>query len=108
MATPSFALDRTGSRGPRWPSGALLAGRYRPEGGTADRVRAVDRTSGERVFIKFGSRRPRSASEADLLARLEHPGIVRLKDSGSDGDRPFIVLEWIDGSDLETVLTGSD
>jgi hypothetical protein len=107
MATPSSALDRTGSRDPRRPSGALLASRYRLEGGMADRTQAVDRTTGERVFIKFGSRGPRSASEADLLARLDHPGIVRLKDSGSDGDRPFIVLEWVDGSDLETVLTGS-
>jgi nitrous oxidase accessory protein NosD len=104
MATPSSALDRPGSRDPRRSSGALLASRYRLEGGAADRIQAVDRTTGERVFVKFGSPGPRSASEADLLARLDHPGIVRLKDRGSDGDRPFIVFEWVDGSDLETLL----
>ncbi len=107
MATPGSALDRTASRHPRRPSGVLLASRYRLEGGTADRIEAVDRTTGERVFVKFGSRAPGSGSEADLLARLDHPGIVRLKDHGTDGDRPFMVLEWVDGSELETVLTGS-
>jgi nitrous oxidase accessory protein NosD len=109
MATPSSALDRTGGRDGR-PSGALLASRYRLETGQrgpADRIQAVDRTTGERVFVKFGARGKRSARAAELLARLDHPGIVRLKDAGSDGDRPFVVLEWVDGSDLETVLTGS-
>jgi hypothetical protein len=109
MATQSSALDRTGGRDVRGPPGALLAGRYRlaaQSAGPMDRIHAVDRTTGEQVFVKFG---PRGAPrEAELLARLDHPGIVRLKEAGSDGDRPFVVLEWVDGSDLETVLRSSE
>jgi nitrous oxidase accessory protein NosD len=108
MATPSSAIDQGGGREPRRLSGALVADRYRLETrqpGAANRFKAVERTTGEPVFVKFGSRGERLAHEAELLARLDHPGIVRLKDSGHDGERPFIVLEWIDGSDLETILT---
>ena len=111
MATTSSAIDRAGARDAKQPSGALVAGRYRLEArqpGAADRFQAIEATTGERVFVKFGPRGERRARQAELLARLDHPGIVRLKDSGSDGDRSFVVLEWIEGSDLETLLTQRD
>ena len=110
MATTSSAIDRAGGSDAMRPSGALLARRYRLEArqrGAADRFAAIDRTTGERVFVRFGARGERLAREAELLARLDHPGIVRFKDAGTDG-RPFIVLEWVDGSDLEAVLAGRD
>ena len=111
MATTSSAIDRASGRDAERPSGALVANRYRLEArqpGAADHFQAIDRPTGARVFVKFARRGERLAREAELLARLDHPGIVRLKDSGSDGDRPFIVLEWVDGSDLETVLIRND
>ncbi len=48
-------------------------------------------------------------SEARIIARLEHPGIVRVLDFGAgpvDGGEsaPWIVLEWIDGETLEASL----
>ena len=111
MATTSSAIGQGGGRDAKRPAGALLADRYRLEARqrhAADRFAAIDRTTGERVFVKFAPRGERLAREAELLARLDHPGIVRLKDTGSDGGRPFIVLEWVDGSDLEAILTRSD
>jgi nitrous oxidase accessory protein NosD len=111
MATTSSALNRRGgSEATRLP-GEPLARRYRLEArqrGAADRFAAVDRTTGERVFVKFGARGERLPREAELLARLDHPGIVRFKEAGTDDGRPFIVLAWVDGSDLETVLAGRD
>jgi Protein kinase domain/Right handed beta helix region len=107
MATPSSAIERDTKAAP----GVVLANRYRLEArqrGAAGRFQAIDRTTGERVFVKFGPRDGRLAREAELLARLDHPGIVRLKGSGSHGDRPFIVLEWVEGSDLDAVLARSD
>jgi parallel beta-helix repeat protein len=107
MATPSSALDREGRAAER----PFLANRYRLEArrrGAADHFEAIDCTTGERVFVKFCPPGERAPREADLLARLDHPGIVRFKDSGRDGDRPFVVLAWIEGNDLEAVLTGSD
>jgi hypothetical protein len=110
MATTSSAIDRAGGGEAIRPPGAVLARRYRLEArqrGAADRFAAIDRTTGERVFVKFGARGEHPAREAELLARLDHPGIARFKDAGTDG-RPFIVLEWIDGSDLEAVLAARD
>jgi hypothetical protein len=110
MATPSSAIDRGAGRDAKAAPGMVLANRYRLEArqcGAADRFQAIDRTTGERVFVKFGLPRERLAREAELLARFDHAGIVRLKDSGSDDDRPFIVLEWIEGSDLDAVLARS-
>lgn len=38
--------------------------------------------------------------EAEALARLDHPGIVGIKDSGEDAGRLFLVTEYIDGQSL--------
>jgi nitrous oxidase accessory protein NosD len=111
MATTSSAIDRAAGSDAMRPSGALLANRYRLEAlqsGAAGRFAAVDRTTGERVFVKFGARGGRFARQAELLARLDHPGIVRFKDAGTADGRPFVVLEWVDGSDLEAVLAARD
>lgn len=38
--------------------------------------------------------------EADLGLRIEHDNVVRVLDRGEDGDRPYIVLEYVFGVDL--------
>jgi len=43
--------------------------------------------------------------EARALARLEHPGIVRILDSGRQGDLYYIVTEYVDGADLARRLS---
>ena len=40
----------------------------------------------------------RMVREAQIIARLEHPGIARLLDAGvSRGGQPYLVLEYVDG-----------
>jgi len=42
--------------------------------------------------------------EGDLLARVTHPRVVRLRDRGAGPDGPFLVLEWLDGETLRQRL----
>jgi tetratricopeptide (TPR) repeat protein len=42
--------------------------------------------------------------EARICARLDHPGIVRVYDTGSDGGRPYIVMELLEGETLRQRL----
>ena len=42
--------------------------------------------------------------EARMIARLDHPGCVRLVDWGADGDTPFVVLELVRGESLRLTL----
>jgi len=46
--------------------------------------------------------------EANILATLNHPGIVQVFDFFSEGDRSYLVLEFVDGKDLEAVLAETD
>ncbi|MFB4425842.1 protein kinase [Streptomyces sp. QL37] len=42
--------------------------------------------------------------EAVALARIDHPGVVSLYDSGLDGDTPYFVMQIVDGVDLATLV----
>jgi serine/threonine protein kinase len=44
--------------------------------------------------------------EAELLARLEHPNLVRVSDLFQEGDRHYMVMEFVDGQTLERMLEG--
>lgn len=44
----------------------------------------------------------RFALERRTLARLEHPSIARILDAGAtDGGRPFVAMEWVEGCTLK-------
>ncbi len=45
----------------------------------------------------------RLRSEVELQAQLDHPNIVRVYDVGT-GASPYIVMEFVDGANFETVL----
>ena len=110
MATTGSTLDVGGDRDLRTRAGGSLANRYRLNAAIGQSRRcfeATDRTTGERVLVKLGPPGGPAPREAVLLAGLDSPGIVRLKDAGRDGDVPFVVLEWIDGDDLEAFLACS-
>ena len=51
-----------------------------------------------------GERARRFELEAQLLARLRHPGIAQIFDAGTtspeDGARPFFVMEFVEGASL--------
>jgi hypothetical protein len=66
-------------------------------------------TDGERdVALKLLERPGRAAErrfarEAALLARLEHPGIVKYLEHGTTPEgAPYLVMEWLEGCDLAT------
>jgi serine/threonine-protein kinase len=42
--------------------------------------------------------------EARVAAGLSHPNIVRVLDFASDGDTPFLVMEYVDGPNLAQLL----
>lgn len=44
--------------------------------------------------------------EAKLLAGLKHPNIVSIFDSGFEDGRPYIVMEYVEGLDLDRFNTG--
>jgi len=96
------------------PVDELLCGRYRidrriGQGGMADVFRAVDTDDGRAVAVKLvRSADPelarRFAQEAKALARLEHPGMVRLLDAGVHAEQAFLVMELVDGPTLAARL----
>jgi hypothetical protein len=46
----------------------------------------------------------RFAREARVAAAVEHPHVVSVHAAGRYGQRPYIVMQWIDGNDLHTLL----
>ena len=46
--------------------------------------------------------------EANLLATLEHPAIPRIYDYFTHNDHSYLVLEFINGKDLETIIKESE
>ncbi len=98
-------------------SETLLKGRYRliaqqGSGGMAVIYRAIDQELGRTVAVKI--LRPSLTSDPEFLSRfrdearnvanLNHPNIVTVYDVGNDGQTNFIVMEFIDGSDLKKLI----
>ncbi|NMC47677.1 MAG: protein kinase [Chloroflexi bacterium] len=42
--------------------------------------------------------------EAELMSHLEHPNIVRFYDFCNDGGIVFIVMDWVEGSNLKEII----
>ncbi|HEU4730849.1 MAG TPA: protein kinase [Kofleriaceae bacterium] len=79
-------------------------------GGMGQVYRARDRRSGALVALKVMHDADhleisRFAREAQVLASLSHPGIVRYIDSGftTEGE-PYLVMEWLSGETLSARL----
>ncbi|MFM9369388.1 serine/threonine-protein kinase [Streptomyces sp. Da 82-17] len=106
---------------PQENEGRLLAGRYRlgemlGRGGMGTVWRAVDETLGRTVAVKelrFPSaidedekRRliTRTLREAKAIARIRNNGAVTVYDVVNEDDRPWIVMELIEGSSLAEVV----
>jgi len=95
--------------------GRVLAGRYRVlrrlgTGGMASVYLAEDQRLGRQVAVKrLHTGRPeedarRFAREARLGAILNHPNLVTVFDTVSDEESVLIVMEYVGGTDLATVL----
>jgi serine/threonine protein kinase len=49
----------------------------------------------------------RFQTEAEAVARLEHPNIIQIYEVGNHAGRPYLVLEWADGGNLAQLLDGT-
>lgn len=93
---------------------ATLNERYRlveqlGAGGLADVYRAEDLVLERQVAVKVvrgavtEDEQP-FAKEIAALARLSHPGIIRLYDGGTDGHVAYLVMEFVDGRPLDNLI----
>ncbi|RMG89417.1 MAG: serine/threonine protein kinase, partial [Chloroflexi bacterium] len=95
----------------------LLNGRYQllervGSGGMAVVYRALDRALGRIVAIKMLHESftndpgflQRFRHEAHAAANLSHPNIVTVHDIGQDGNRHYIVMEYVEGRTLKQII----
>ena len=47
----------------------------------------------------------RFTEEARLAAQIQHPNVVAIYDAGDDAGRAYLIAEYIEGTDLEALLT---
>ena len=50
----------------------------------------------------------RFQQEARAAAKLDHPNAVTVYDVGRDGEQHYIVMEYVDGEDLKTLIRRKD
>ena len=95
----------------------LLNNRYRlvellGSGGMAVVYKAVDTLLHRPVAIKVlreayaddPSFLARFQQEARAAARLDHPNVVTIYDVGQEGNLHYIVMEYVEGEDLKTII----
>jgi parallel beta-helix repeat protein len=79
------------------PDHYLLRGRLKRRSGRPILV-AIDRRDDRPVVVKVGG--AAVAREAEILDRLDHPQIVRLRERFTRGGETFLVLDYVAGEDL--------
>lgn len=91
-----YAISRELGRG---GMGIVYAGQHQELG----------RWAAIKVLLEAGGpdAQARFQRECESLARLDHPGIVRIYDSGFFQNRPFLALEFVEGEPLDEVLAKS-
>jgi serine/threonine-protein kinase len=103
------------------PRGTVLGGKYKVEGmlgqgGMGSVYQATNASIGRKVAIKLLD--PKLANNADFIHRFQmeakaaaligHPGIVDVLDMGeTDEGMPFIVMEYLEGVTLKSLLKRS-
>jgi eukaryotic-like serine/threonine-protein kinase len=98
----------------------LAGGRYQliqrvGGGGMASVWMAQDTRLGREVAVKvisdvLAAQAPyveRFRREARIAAGLSHPNLVKVYDFGSDGERPFLVMEYVEGATLRPGASGA-
>ncbi|MEU1041673.1 serine/threonine-protein kinase [Streptomyces sp. NPDC005551] len=100
----------------------LVAGRYRPvgllgRGGMGVVYEAVDEVLGRRVAVKMltaveglaadSEALERFMREARALARIDHPSVVTLYDTGVHDGTPYLVMQVLDGMTLADLVAAT-
>ncbi len=103
---------------PDAPPSRILRGRYQFQGllgtgGSGEAWLCQDRQSGDLVVVKVARHwewfradlKHRFQAEVDVLRALQHPGVIRMLDSGeTEEGAPFLVMPFIDGLTLRALL----
>ena len=108
---PSGASEATSVKDAGLRTGDLVAGHYRVErvlgsGGMGVVVAARDERNGDEVAVKVlrsvdDSRAvERFFREARAMGKLDSENVVRVRDAGSDGNKPYLVMDRLTGVDL--------
>jgi serine/threonine protein kinase len=108
---PAGPAETSNEKGAELHAGDLVAGHYRVErvigsGGMGVVLAARDERTGEAVAIKVlrsidDSRAvERFFREARAMGKLESEHVVRVRDAGSDGRKPYLVMDRLEGVDL--------
>src|SRR3954451_18232119 len=97
------------------PAGTILQRRYRVvrqlgRGGMGAVYEAIDMRLGHSVAVKQTlSAEPelwkQFEREARLMAQLNHPVLPRVSDYFTDGNRAFVVMQYVEGSDLAEIMS---
>jgi serine/threonine protein kinase len=104
-------------------TGRVIAGRYRLQdrlgrGGMGVVWRATDQLLGRQVAVKelpsddslsaaqARRRRDRTLREARAVAQLHHPNVIVVHDVVEHDERPYIVMELVDGGSLADRVAG--
>ncbi len=100
-----------------WPDRTHVGGRYALQepiasGGAAIVWRAIDESLSRTVAVKL--LHPHHATDPTVVERFEresraaaqlnHPNVVRIYDTGRDGDLVYLVMEHVDGPSLRDVM----
>ena len=116
MPAPAASSERLGAvRRIGDPAGEVLDGRYTVgallgSGGMAEVRRGHDRVLDRDVAIKLfhgqadARLTDRERAEAQLLAGLDHPGLVKVHDVGYSPVAGWVVMDLVDGPDLHRLL----
>jgi serine/threonine protein kinase len=111
---PNSAIDLSRHSSVLEP-GAVMSDRYRivrqlGKGGMGAVYEAVDQRLDATVALKetfsVDERlRRQFEQEARLLAQLHHPALPRVSDYFTEGDRAFLVMQFISGADLAEIIS---
>jgi tetratricopeptide (TPR) repeat protein/tRNA A-37 threonylcarbamoyl transferase component Bud32 len=82
------------------------------EGAMSQVFRGMDRQLHRPVAVKIlrenllfqETARKRFGREAQSLARMDHPNVVRVYDSGETGTQMYLVMEFVEGESLGSIL----
>lgn len=113
MPTPAAepkAGRRVGDAGGEVLDGRYAVGELLGSGGMAEVHRGHDELLDRDVAIKLFRGQPgarlteRERVEAQLLASLDHPGLVKVHDVGNSATAGWVVMDLVDGPDLHRLL----
>jgi Flp pilus assembly protein TadD len=97
---------------PRLPGYEILGELGRGGMGVVYKARqlALNRTVAVKVILDPDAASParlvRFRQEAEVVARLQHPNVVQIFETGVAGGRPFLALEYVDGGTLKQRTAG--